>query len=171
MSSDGQPRIQSPGIAACSVVGGKRIAEAKIPWSALLNYTGSVKQGFEFRCDPLITDSDMNNWDIDGNFIWSGFPAADPYLSVAHQSFMGGAITSVTGDANLTRVHLGLWYDLNTDNAVNFKDFAKLATQWLSSSCNGSNDWCSGADVEPLGNSDGIINYKDLQLFAQEWLQ
>lgn len=170
MSSDSLARIQSPGTVASSVVGGKRISEAKIPWSALTNYTGSIREGFEFRCDPLITDSDLNNWDS-GSFIWSGFPNADPYLSVAHQSFVGGAITAVKGDVNLTRIRLGLWYDLNQDNTVDFKDLALFASQWVQSNCNGANDWCNGVDIAPLGNSDGVISYKDLSLLADEWLK
>jgi hypothetical protein len=170
LSSDGLARVQSPGTAACSVVSGKRITEAKIPFSALMNYTGSIKEGFEFRCDPLMTDSDQDNWDPNGNFLWSGFPTADPYISVAHQSFMGGAITSVQGAVNLTRVRLGLWYDFNSDNIVNFSDLAELASEWSMTDCNGANDWCGGADVAPLGNSDGKVDFKDLELFVLEWL-
>jgi hypothetical protein len=49
---------------------------------------------------------------------------------------------------------------------VNFYDFAKLAEHWLETPCNELNNWCSGADLDQLGEVDTV----DLKLFVEEWL-
>jgi len=49
---------------------------------------------------------------------------------------------------------------------VNFIIYARFAEQWFQSLCNAGNDWCSGADIDQLGDVDWL----DLGLFADEWL-
>ncbi len=52
--------------------------------------------------------------------------------------------------------------DLNNDCAVNFVDFAILASQWKQAPGTPS------ADIAPPG--DGIVDWNDLELMAQSWL-
>lgn len=49
---------------------------------------------------------------------------------------------------------------------VDFQHFARFADHWLESSCDESNDWCDGANLDHLGD----VNEVDLGLFVDEWL-
>jgi hypothetical protein len=49
---------------------------------------------------------------------------------------------------------------------VNFEDYAAFASQWLQSGCSPANNWCSGADLDQLGD----VNEVDLGLFTGYWL-
>ena len=57
--------------------------------------------------------------------------------------------------------------DIDGDGIVNFKDFAILASYWLS--CDGTclTSCCDGADL----NSDEIVDFDDLKIFADNWLE
>ena len=55
--------------------------------------------------------------------------------------------------------------DLNSDEKVDFGDFAIFASQWSTIDCNDPN-WCSGADLD----FDGFVDYNDLRLFVRYWL-
>ncbi|MBW8042264.1 MAG: hypothetical protein FVQ85_20005 [Planctomycetes bacterium] len=55
--------------------------------------------------------------------------------------------------------------DLNSDEAVDFRDFAIFSSQWNDTDCNGPN-WCAGADID----RDGNVDHKDLGLFVGYWL-
>ncbi len=55
--------------------------------------------------------------------------------------------------------------DLNSDEKVNFIDFAVFASQWDANDCNDPN-WCDGADLD----RDGNVDYNDLGLFVEYWL-
>jgi hypothetical protein len=55
--------------------------------------------------------------------------------------------------------------DLNSDEVVDFRDFAIFSSQWNSSDCSDP-DWCSGADID----RDGDVDHSDLGLFAEYWL-
>jgi hypothetical protein len=55
--------------------------------------------------------------------------------------------------------------DLDSDDVVNFRDYAIFSSQWNAENCNDPN-WCDGADLE----RDGDVDYNDLALFADYWL-
>jgi hypothetical protein len=55
--------------------------------------------------------------------------------------------------------------DLNSDDVVNFLDFAIFASKWNDADCNDPN-WCQGADID----RDGNVDYNDLSLFVEYWL-
>ena len=55
--------------------------------------------------------------------------------------------------------------DLDTDGAVDFNDFAILASEWFEDDCNDPN-WCKGADLD----LDGDVDVNDLGLFTAYWL-
>ena len=50
---------------------------------------------------------------------------------------------------------------------VDMVDFARLAGQWNEPTCNESNQWCQGADIDHL---DGV-DIKDLAAVAEDWLK
>jgi probable HAF family extracellular repeat protein len=56
--------------------------------------------------------------------------------------------------------------DINTDNNVNFQDFAIPASQYRRSDCMVGNKYCNGADI----NKDGTVNWKDIKILADNWL-
>jgi hypothetical protein len=55
--------------------------------------------------------------------------------------------------------------DLNSDEVVDFRDFAILSLQWSDNNCDDP-DWCAGADID----RDGDVDYSDLGLFVEYWL-
>jgi hypothetical protein len=55
--------------------------------------------------------------------------------------------------------------DLNSDEVVDFRDFAIFSSQCNNSDCNDP-DWCAGADID----RDGDVDYSDLGLFVEYWL-
>ena len=55
--------------------------------------------------------------------------------------------------------------DLNSDDKVDFTDFAIFSSQWNVNDCNDPN-WCDGADLDREGN----VDYNDLGLFVEYWL-
>ncbi|MHC4060078.1 MAG: hypothetical protein ACYSUC_01190 [Planctomycetota bacterium] len=55
--------------------------------------------------------------------------------------------------------------DLDSDDLVNFADFAVFASQWATTDCDDPN-WCRGADLD----RDSEVDYNDLGLFVEYWL-
>lgn len=55
--------------------------------------------------------------------------------------------------------------DLNSDDVVDFHDFALFSSRWNGSDC-GDPDWCAGADID----RNGDVDHKDLCLFVEYWL-
>ncbi len=55
--------------------------------------------------------------------------------------------------------------DLNSDEAVDFLDFATFSSHWNETGCGNAN-WCAGADID----RDGDVDNKDLGLFVEYWL-
>ena len=55
--------------------------------------------------------------------------------------------------------------DLNSDEAVDFLDFATFSSQWNNTGC-GDPNWCAGADID----RDGDVDHKDMGLFVEYWL-
>jgi len=60
--------------------------------------------------------------------------------------------------------------DVDGDLRVNLADFSIIASRWLASECDYSNDWCDGADFEP-GISDGLVNGRELLELAENWMR
>lgn len=61
--------------------------------------------------------------------------------------------------------HNGPTRDLNSDEAVDFHDFAIFSSHWNGTGC-GDPNWCAGADID----RDGDVDNKDLGLFVEYWL-
>ena len=164
MSSDGLERINS-GAARHSVLNGKRISEAQVLWSDIAP-NATIAVGYFFRSDPLILDSDTDNWTYlpGGDFIW------DASGQQNSQSFVGGNTWAVTGELNYTTVHLGAFSDISKDHTVNFQDFAKIASGWLQTNCGKANGFCGGDDFWPLGSGDGKVDFHEIMQLATEWL-
>jgi hypothetical protein len=55
--------------------------------------------------------------------------------------------------------------DLNSDEVVNFEDFAIFASQWSAIDCDDPN-WCEGADLD----RNDEVDYNDLGFFVEYWL-
>ena len=49
---------------------------------------------------------------------------------------------------------------------MNLRVFADFASHWLDTACDGTNDWCDGADLDQLGD----VDWADLQIFLDQWL-
>jgi O-glycosyl hydrolase len=61
----------------------------------------------------------------------------------------------------------GLPSDISGDCYVDFEDFAIIADYWLSKDCGLLNNYCDGADLEPM---DGVVDFSDLGTFVKQWL-
>ncbi len=57
--------------------------------------------------------------------------------------------------------------DIDGDCAVDFADFATLASYWLSNGCTAENDWCGGTDI----NRNGKVDLEDLSECTMHWLE
>ena len=56
--------------------------------------------------------------------------------------------------------------DMTRDCWVNLPDFAELAAQWESGSCDAGTGWCNGADL----SRNGVVDLEDLAVLAGAWL-
>jgi len=56
--------------------------------------------------------------------------------------------------------------DLDSDDDVDFNDFAVFASEWFEGDCNSANEWCNGTDLD----LDGNVDVNDLGLFTEYWL-
>jgi len=57
--------------------------------------------------------------------------------------------------------------DIDSDGAVNFTDFAILASHWLNNGCGEMDSWCDGADVD----SSSMVDFEDLLIMTEHWLE
>jgi len=57
--------------------------------------------------------------------------------------------------------------DTNLDGRIDLVDFAWLAAYWLETGCNASNDYCSEADIDRMGE----VGLGDLEIMAGNWLE
>jgi len=55
--------------------------------------------------------------------------------------------------------------DFNSDESVDFRDFATFSSHWNDTGC-GDPNWCAGADID----RDGDVDNRDLGLFLDYWL-
>jgi cyclophilin family peptidyl-prolyl cis-trans isomerase len=56
--------------------------------------------------------------------------------------------------------------NFNSDEKVDFKDFALFALQWLNSGCDSANDFCGQCDLD----YNGSVDFNDFAIFADNWL-
>lgn len=56
--------------------------------------------------------------------------------------------------------------NFNSDDDVNFRDFASFALEWMEEDCNSFNNFCERADLDYSGK----CNIDDLVIFAGNWL-
>jgi len=68
---------------------------------------------------------------------------------------------------NRTRRVSTLMADTSIDGAVDFHDFAILASRWLEEDCGYADDWCEGADID-WSTEVGI---EDIAILTQQWLE
>lgn len=58
--------------------------------------------------------------------------------------------------------------DITGDCRVDFHDFCTMASRWLDTPCNSSNDWCEWADLS--AGADGDVGPEDVAVLAGNWL-
>lgn len=68
---------------------------------------------------------------------------------------------------NRTRRVSTLIADTAVDGAVDFHDFAIVASRWLDQECGYADEWCQRADID--WSSD--VGFDDLAFLAQQWLE
>jgi peptidyl-prolyl cis-trans isomerase A (cyclophilin A) len=56
--------------------------------------------------------------------------------------------------------------NFNSDEKVNFEDFAFFALQWMDTDCNSANDFCGQRDLD----YNGAVDIDDFAIFADNWL-
>jgi len=76
--------------------------------------------------------------------------------------------TDVTSDQlNQDYTAHSLIGDINLDGRINLVDFAWLSANWLEIGCDGGNSFCSGADIDQMGD----VGLDDLLILAEHWLE
>lgn len=104
----------------------------------------------------------LASYNIDSNTA-EGIIALDIVIAVGQQE---AVIKKIIGAAYAKIMRpCGRDADFITDKVIDFKDFAKLASLWLSE-CDVGNGYCYGADLL----NDGVIDYGDLKVFISYWL-
>jgi hypothetical protein len=73
--------------------------------------------------------------------------------------------TAASGGGNY-QVSGGYWPGSQPLGTVSLIDFTLFSGHWLQGSCNTGNNWCSGADLDKLGN----VNWTDLSILCGNWL-
>jgi len=116
-------------------------------------------------------------WDDSNiNTTVTAVPSVAPASMLSRMEFDGSAIineqtsaevspqNNPNGSITVVRV-LGCYADFDKDADVTLKDFAYLASQWLSSPGEPS------ADIAPIPDGDGVVNLLDLAAFVEYWLK
>ena len=123
--------------------------------------------------DSLIWGFDLYTfYPVDGN--------SDSNSTVAGDWFIIGYEADEVGDCNVGFYDYSISWDdpnyflsfshsptcdIDSDEKVNFIDFAIFASRWDANDCNDPN-WCDGADLD----RDGEVDCNDLGLFVEYWL-
>ena len=136
--------------------------------TASLRYDGSNSNPpfsthiFDINLPRGQTENLFGSYIIDSNAL-EGKIVLDVNIAVEQSQ---DVIKKVTGAAYaVVSYPCGSQADFVFDKIVNFQDFARLASWWLSA-CDADNNYCYGTDLF----SDGIIDLKDLQEFILYWL-
>ena len=102
-------------------------------------------------------------------------PCVDAGSDAAGVLGLSKATTATDGQPDTRHVDMGYHYpilqpckfcDVVSDGVIDFKDFAKVAENWLRKGCNETNGWCGGSDV----TFDGTVDRVDLEALANCWL-
>jgi hypothetical protein len=136
--------------------------------TASLRYDGSNSNPpfsihlFDINLPRGQTENLLGSYIIDSNAL-EGKIVLDVNIAVEQSQ---DVIKKVTGAAYaVVSYPCGSRPDFVLDKIVNFQDFARLASWWLST-CDAGNNYCYGTDLV----SDGVIDLKDLQLWISYWL-
>ena len=100
---------------------------------------------------------------IDENGYFVAVDAGGPYVVTATET--GGGAVSGTASVNVSAG--GLICDYDASGKVDLIDFANLAGFWMATNCDGSNNFCGGADH--VGDSD--VDFYDLEALMASWLK
>lgn len=112
---------------------------------------------------PWTTVFYTENWDVDPGesaHIPAKWISADG--KTCHLVFAGSdsfAVRMLT----LTAVPARKSPDFTGDGLVNFKDFSRMAQDWLQNKAE--------TDIAPASSGDGVVDWKDFAVFAESWLQ
>jgi beta-glucanase (GH16 family) len=100
---------------------------------------------------------------IDENGYFVAVDAGGPYTVTATET--GGGALSNTASANVSAGDLICDYDVS--GKVDLFDFALLAGYWMATDCDGTSNFCDGADhVE-----DSDVDFYDLEVLMYSWLR
>ncbi len=108
-------------------------------------HPGTIINVLEKTTVEMMTQGTFTGWDF-STPVWIMLRELEDYPRMAWQEVSAGDIAGQYGVDNV--------------------DFALLASQWNEPVCNGSNNWCQGADIDHL---DGV-DIKDLLQIANDWL-
>jgi hypothetical protein len=115
-----------------------------------------------------VTPVDVTMYSGEAGASFSGMVAYDAGLAGGSYgstfSFTGGTNREVAGGVILA-AQPGGGPDLTGEGDINLADFAILSSGWQNA-CDGSNDWCGGADI----NQSGLTDITDLMIISLSWL-
>ncbi|MBP7051627.1 MAG: S8 family serine peptidase [Phycisphaerae bacterium] len=122
------------------------------------------------RKDPKFVEGPLDNF-----YLSNKSPCVDAGSSLASVVGMSRYSTRTDSEPDTGVVDMGYHHailepckfcDLVYDGEITFEDFAKFASQWLSTGCSASDGWCNGADF----TFDSAVDAFDLAFFADCWL-
>jgi len=88
------------------------------------------------------------------------------YVSLAYNSGSTGKVTVDGPGSTWTNSGGVITEIIDSNDAVDFQDFAALASEWLEVDC-GEPDWCGRADIDYSGD----VGFSDLQILTENWLE
>jgi len=126
-------------------------------------YTQFTASGLDQFALPISANV---NWSVSGggvideNGYFVAVDAGGPYTVTAQD-------TAISDTANVTVTEGGLICDYDASGKVDLIDFANLAGFWMATNCDGSNNFCDGADHV----ADSDVDIYDLWVLMYSWLR
>jgi subtilisin family serine protease len=92
--------------------------------------------------------------------------AGDPNFAQLNETDIDGQPRVIGGRVDMGADEFVHAADFDFDGRANLVDLHSFVSDWLTTNCGKSNDWCLGADLDQRG----AVDFADFAIFAQYWM-